>query len=190
MQQSGSIEVLAAGVSTVIRPALLFLAFALPISAAAQHAHEHGLARLDVAVEKGRLSISLDSPLDNLVGFEHAPRDDRQRAALAKMTEDLKAADRLFKLPQAAGCKPGRVAVVHPYQGAAPHGAASGKPQPEHAELQATWEFACANPAALDRMDVQLFDVFRGLKRIKAQTASPKGQGAATLTPARRTVAL
>jgi hypothetical protein len=167
----------------------LLLAFGLQAPAVAQHAHEHGTARLDVVVEQGRLSITFESPLDNLVGFEHAPRTDQQRSALARMAENLKAGEQLFKLPPAAGCKAERVAVTHPYQDAVKSKNTAEKATGEHADVQATWEFACAKPAALDRIDVHLFDAFRGLKRIKTQTASPKGQGAATLTPPRRTVA-
>ena len=174
----------------MIRFLPLLFAFCLPAPATAQHAHEHGAARLDVVVDQGRLAISLESPLDNLVGFEHAPRDDRQRAALAQMTENLHAGERLFKLPPAAGCKLERVAVAQPYQDAVKNKSSAEKATSEHADVQATWEFVCAKPAALDRIDVQLFEVFRGVKRIRTQTVTAKGQGAATLTAARRTLAL
>ena len=84
-------------------------------AAYAQHAHEHGAARLEVALDGGKLSIGLESPLDNLVGFEHAPRNEKQRAALAKMTDDLKGTERLFDLPAAAACEPVRAESTHPH---------------------------------------------------------------------------
>ena len=54
-------------------------ATALPAWAA--KAHQHGVARLDVAVEATRVTLYLDTPLDNLLGFERAPRTDAERKA-------------------------------------------------------------------------------------------------------------
>ncbi len=45
-------------------------------------AHEHGVAVLRVVSEGATLMIEFVSALDNLVGFEHAPRTDAQRTAL------------------------------------------------------------------------------------------------------------
>lgn len=42
----------------------------------AGEAHQHGVARLDIAVDAGRISLQRDSPLDKLLGFERAPRND------------------------------------------------------------------------------------------------------------------
>ena len=56
------------------------LASASPVHADA--AHEHGVAVLRVVSEGATLMIEFVSPLDNLVGFEHAPRTDAQRTAL------------------------------------------------------------------------------------------------------------
>lgn len=160
-------------------------ALVLALAAQADSAHEHGSARLDVAVEGNRLHIALQSPLDNLVGFEHAPRNERQRAALAKMEGTLREAGRLFTPDAAARCRADHVEIEHPHGAAAPAADATG-----HADAQARWTFVCEAPQSLRRLDVQLFDAFRGLRRLKAQTATPRGQGAATLTPARRALAL
>ena len=42
--------------------------------AAADTAHEHGALKLDVAIDGQLLLISMEAPLDNLLGFERAPR--------------------------------------------------------------------------------------------------------------------
>ena len=180
----------------MIRLLLVVVTLAYAAPGAALHAHEHGIARLDVAVDGARLLIGLESPLDNLVGFEHAPRSDKQRAALKKMTEELMASERLYKLPAGAECKSVRVALEHPHQGG---GLAAGKAEkPDrardshddaHAELRGTWEFVCGRSDSLIRLDVQLFDVFPGIKRIRAQIATARGQATANLTAAKRTIA-
>lgn len=40
---------------------------------AGEKAHQHGVAILEVAVDGGTLRLRLESPLNNLAGFEHAP---------------------------------------------------------------------------------------------------------------------
>lgn len=54
----------------------------------------------------------------------------------------------------------------------------------DHAELEVTWNFRCALPQALAGLDVRLFQVFPGLRRIDAAMAGPKGQLSARLSPA------
>ena len=65
-----------------LTPILLAL-LAVPVGAAAQHAHEHGRLRLAIAIDGEQLSIALEAPLDSLVGFERAPRTDAERRSAA-----------------------------------------------------------------------------------------------------------
>lgn len=160
-------------------PLLLVLALhATPGFAAA--AHEHGLARLDVVVDGQQLVISLDSPLANLLGFEHAPRSEVQREAVAKMETALQAAG-LFKPDPAAACTPDGVTIDHPFKAQAKGAAAA-----EHADAEISWRFRCTNPAALRQLDVGLFDRFSGLHSLQTQLAGPRGQTAATLSRRQR----
>ncbi|MCZ7566419.1 MAG: DUF2796 domain-containing protein [Burkholderiales bacterium] len=179
------------------------LACCLALPAAAAQVHEHGAATLEVAVDGGTITIALESPLDTLVGFEHAPREEKQRAALRKMEASLRAGDRMFRPTAAAGCTAGEAKVEHPYAGGAAartahaHGAdghkngkhGHGKDE-QHAGAHATWTFVCTSPQALRELEVLVFDAFPGVKRIRAQTATPRGQAAVTLTPSRRRLAL
>ncbi len=67
--------------------------------------HEHGAARLDVAVEDTIVEISLESPLANALPFEHAPRDAAQRQAVQNMATTLHKAENIFVFPAAAQCR-------------------------------------------------------------------------------------
>lgn len=166
-------EIISAGLASA-----LFLALAVPAPASlAEGAHQHGVARLDVALDGQQLVIALESPLANLLGFEHAPRNDRQRAAVKKMEAALQAAD-VFQPDAAAACTLSHVRVDHPFKGAAP--ADQGKAQ--HNDADVTWTFACARPDALKQIAVGLFDRFPQLAKLKAQLAGPRGQNARTLT--------
>ena len=73
--------------------------------------HEHGVARLNVALEGQRLSIELDSPLANLLSFEHAPRTDPQQNEVRAMAARLRRAETLFVPSGAASCRLASVAL-------------------------------------------------------------------------------
>lgn len=95
--------------------------------------HEHGAARLDVAVEGNSVEISLESPLANALPFEHAPRDAAQRQAVQNMAATLHKAENIFVFPAAAQC---RIKKVTLESEALPDAllAASAAAQPEQAQ--------------------------------------------------------
>lgn len=143
-----------------------------PLAALAGGAHEHGVARLDIAVEATRIVVQFESPLDNLVGFERAPRTDSERQRADEAVVRLKDGERLFQFDPAAGCKLTRASIDSPVLGL---GSPSGTAAAGHAELFASWEFACADAAKAAHVDVGLF-AFNQLKRVQVQLALPKAQ--------------
>lgn len=44
-------------------------------------AHEHGSATISLAYEQNSAEIELESPADSLLGFEHAPKSDKEKKA-------------------------------------------------------------------------------------------------------------
>lgn len=154
-----------------LRSAALWLLLTAPPAVLASGAHEHGVARLDIGVEPRQILVQLQTPLDNLVGFERAPRTDAERQRADEAVARLKDGERLFRFDPAAGCKLARVDIVSPALGLG--GAATAKG--EHAELAASWEFACADTAKAAHLDVELF-AFKQLKRVQVQLALPKAQ--------------
>ena len=178
----------------------LLAAASLSSAAHAQHthgAHEHGAAELTVALDGQALIIELISPLDNLVGFEHAPANDAQRAALAEAGRLLSDADAMFALPVAAACRfehadiesPWPMAAMAPAAGQAGH-AHAHPTRGDHEEAVVTYRYTCAQPAALQRIDVRAFARFPRLREIRVEHATARGQGAAVLTPAAAALAL
>lgn len=160
-------------------PAALALAAALlPGLALAQsqrsgHAHQHGIARLDVVVEERRITFALEMPLDNLVGFERAPRtaDEKRRVDAAIAT--LKSAAELFRIDPAAGCRPGEVTLT---SAALKLGAASAGPDDGHADLDADIGFECSQATKATQVEIGLFQAFPRLQRLDVQAATPKRQ--------------
>jgi len=169
-----------------MRPRLLAAigALLLRASALAQGPHEHGVVRIDVAVEPGRVTLLMQSPLANLIGFERAPRNDAERKLVDAALTTLNAAATLFKIDPAAGCTPGPVEL----NAAALEGGKADAAQAEagHADIDASFSFKCRKvvPAFVD---VGLFAAFPGMQRIDVQLVNGNAQFKRTLTrPATR----
>ena len=151
----------------------LCLLSAVPLAAWCQgHAHVHGLAKMDIAVEAKKITLRLETPLDNLVGFERAPRTDSERKRVDDAVAQLRAGDQMFKFDPAAGCK---MAWVELSSAVLKLGPAMAAPKDGHAELDGDWEFACSDATLARHVDVGLF-AFNQLKRVQVQLALPKAQ--------------
>lgn len=186
-----------------MRHALLALSFSLlPFAVLAQTApapahahgslgaHEHGTARLDVALDGKTLALDLDSPGMNLVGFEHAPGSDADRAAIAKAREQLGAPLQLFSLPPAAHCSVTHQDLISPLFGNAAaehdeheHEDGDGHHH-EHSDVDGHFQFTCENPGALDGLDLsKFFTTFPATHKIMVQAITPNGQAGLDATP-------
>ena len=73
----------------------------------AEKAHVHGVAELNVGVDNDTLRIALESPLENLLGFERAPKGDKELDKVRRMASQLRQADKLFLPTPGAGCTTG-----------------------------------------------------------------------------------
>lgn len=163
------------------------------LSQAQQHAHSHGQMAMNVAVDAQTITIGLDVPLDNFLGFERAPRTDAERRRVADTVARLRAADGLFQIDPRAGCSLSRVALESQVLGldpAAPAGQAAAKAgahqhgDDAHADIAVSITFACPKADQARHIDVKLFDAFKRIRKIDAQVASAQGQSRQTLTRA------
>ena len=169
----------------------------VPKGAAAHEpgAHVHGVAELHVAIDGHALEIDLESPLDNLLGFEHPPRSDSERAAVRAMAARLRQAQTMFVTSAAAQCKTTKVqlasaALPAELLGETPAAAGAATQDADgHADLDASFSFECQAPERLKGMEVGLMQAFAGFRRINVSVAGPRGQSSVVLTPGQRTVA-
>ena len=176
-----SIRPIVAGIS-------ILFASATPLHAEQQNhrqhgAHEHGSARLMLAIEGNELEMELISPAMNLVGFEHQPANPQQRKAVYQAIDTLKAADRLFILPKPATCTLQKVEVE---TGLAADGHGHGHDEnrqgkASHAEFHAHYHFRCNNIAELKQIDVQLFSHFPATHELDVEMITGSGQKAVEL---------
>jgi hypothetical protein len=156
---------------------MVLAAWALGCAAAwAGKAHDHGVARLDVALDAGRVEINLEISLHDLTGFERAPRTEAERAAVAAVLAKLNAAGDLFRF-DGTTCTSTKTELRAPVWQVGPSAPAAAKD--EHADLEASYEFRCAaGPGALDAM---LFQALPRLQRIEVQAVTARGQMKFTL---------
>ncbi len=153
-------------------PALIAASLILATPARAHKAHVHGEGKLDVAIDKDVITLNLELPLDAVTGFERAPKNDKEKAALTNAEKLFNDASALFVPTPAAQC--------------AVHATEVGMPKfdgGEHADLSARYVFHCANPAALKGIEATLFKHLKRLYRLETQRIGPSGQGAQRLTP-------
>lgn len=155
-------------------------------------AHEHGVGRLNAALDGQTLELELESPAMNLVGFEHVASSDADKAKVAAARAQLEQPQVLFSLPKAAGCVVAKQALESPLFGDKPDAddhdededhdedakdADGHEHHHEHSEIHAHYQFTCAKPEALKNLDLtQVFKTFPATLKIQVQLISPAGQ--------------
>ncbi|WP_373974301.1 DUF2796 domain-containing protein [Chitinibacter sp. SCUT-21] len=148
---------------------------AIPLlSIAKEHshgAHVHGAAEIDVAIDGKTLLITLESPADNLLGFERAPKTDAEKAKLKTVTEQLNKAELLFAPAATAQCKAAAPVVTMP----------SFK-KGEHSDISAEYQFTCASVPS--SVALPLWKNFPKFKNLNANIATAQGQKQIKLKPA------
>lgn len=146
-------------------------------------AHVHGAANLNLVLDGSALHLEFESPAMNLVGFEHVPSTEADRAGLDRMVETLREADRLFRFDEAAGCRMGDVKIASALLEADAAMHDHGHEDERHADVRAVYFFDCQRPSRLERLTVELFTSFPGLEQLNAQFVVGDTQGSAKLDP-------
>lgn len=73
--------------------------------------HEHGAANINLVIDGGTVFLELESPWNNLVGFEHSPSTESQHAAVDAAMETLFDPSSLFAFNDGAGCQAGSATI-------------------------------------------------------------------------------
>ena len=138
----------------------------------AQHAHEHGVAHLQIAIEGNTVEASFDLPGHDLLGFEHAPATEAEKAAVTAAGERLKDAVAILRFSSEAKCT-----VAHSsFETETPEAGAA------HVDFVAHYRFTCAVPAALAGFTTGLFKAFPSIGELAVQSQAPQGVREQALT--------
>ncbi|WP_064118855.1 DUF2796 domain-containing protein [Pseudomonas fluorescens] len=155
-------------------------------------AHEHGVGRLNAALDGQTLELELESPAMNLVGFEHVATSDADKAKVAAARAQLEKPLALFSLPAAAGCKVVSQELESPLFGDKPDADDHDDDEADkdghehhhdHSEIHAHYQFSCATPGALKTLDLaNVFNTFPATQKIQVQLISASGQQGTEVT--------
>lgn len=174
-----------------------------------QHSpHEHGVARITLAVRSQGLEIALETPAANLFGFEHKPTDGGEEATIYETIELLEDDSEIFKLPEEAACKTPDFEIESALiekdddhedeehdkdsektEKHTDHEDHTGKTEKHdntsesaHNDVDATWNYSCDNPDKLSRVGVKLFTVIpNGFDKIHVEWITPTHANKVTL---------
>ena len=173
---------------TLTVPALAF-AVLLPVSIHAEEghrelgAHVHGHGTLDVAVEDNKVSMELEVPGMDIVGFEHAASSDDQKAKVEAAKALLQKPLDIFALPPAAGCKVASADVAiepeHHHDGD-DHDAKDADHDEHghegHNQFHASYTLECTSPSELASIGFGYFKDFGGAQSLTVNIVTAKGQ--------------
>lgn len=154
--------------------------------------HVHGHGTLNIAIEGSKLSMELEVPGMDIVGFEHAATSDADKATVDKATKLLETPLVLFKLPAAAGCKvaEAKVAIEPEHE----HGDedhddhdhdAADKDHDEHGDhdehaghnqFHVTYGLDCAKPQEIASIAFDYFKSFAGAHDLTVNVVTAKAQ--------------
>jgi Protein of unknown function (DUF2796) len=161
----------------------LALSFASASLALSQHRelgkHQHGHGTLNIAIEGVRVSMELDVPAADIVGFEHAATSTAQRTAIENAKHQLSAPLSLFSMPAGAGCsiKEANVKI----EGAEEtKGAAAVKAKPsgaeQHSDFNADYALECTSIDKLTFIEFPYFKTYPRAEALEVNLVTAKGQ--------------
>jgi len=206
-------------------PLLCALAVLGLAPAAAPAQHVHGVIELGVVVEGGTVAVSLDAPLSDVVGFEHAPESDDQLDRIRQAAAVLGNANAMFALADSARCEISATSIDGPayltqhlaeedagsaeshghdhdshhshsahdehaghdghdhdsHHGHSAHDEHAGhdghdhQESEQHAEVNASYEWACGNVSAVEALGLRFAESFTGIETIEIQILTSAG---------------
>lgn len=149
-------------------------------------AHEHGHGSFNIAIEGKRVSMELESPGADIVGFEHKARTDAQKAAVAAAKKTLAGLVNVVGLPAAAGCKLTEVEVEleiedddhddHKKDDHKKEAKAKDEAEKSHSEFHVEYDLTCNDPGKITELTFPYFDSFKGAEELEVSIVGPKSQ--------------
>lgn len=125
--------------------------------------HEHGVSTLKIAQEGNKVTLELEAPGDDIVGFEYEPKNEAEKASVEAALTKLRKPEALFSMPSAAGCS---VAESE----------AEFETSKDHAGFHVTWSLKCQTIIKANSLQVRFFDAFPNAREIEVEAIGSIGQ--------------
>ena len=164
-------------------------------------AHEHGVGALDIAFDGSNIAMAFHAPGADIVGFEHAPHDPEDHAAIDTAIAILSDPLSLFTLSDDAGCTVvGALAELeaeedhdeeHDDDAHEDHDAEheehdhdnEHEEEAGHTEFHAEYALTCADPSAINEITFAYFEAFENAREVEVQIVTTSGAQAFEVTP-------
>jgi len=131
--------------------------------------HEHGVSTLKIAFEGQNIQMELESPANDIIGFEHLPKNNQQKAEVNHALSLLQEPNGVFIFSSEANCKiKNNKAEFEVEKG---EGAT-------HAGFHVIWKIKCDHPKRLKNLETTFFKLFQNAKEIEVEIISGLGQEA------------
>ena len=131
--------------------------------------HEHGVSILKIAVEGQNVQMELESPANDIIGFEHAPKNNKQKVAIENALSELQDAAGIFFPSSEANCKIDENSAEFEIE--------EGHSE-THSGFHVIWKMKCSNPSQFTNLETTFFQLFPKAKEIEVEIISESGQKA------------
>ena len=131
--------------------------------------HEHGVSTLKIAIEGQNMEMELESPANDIVGFEHAPENNKQKADIEHALSLLRKTTGVFIPSSKANCKTNENSAEFEIE--------EGHSE-THSGFHTTWKMTCSNPNQLTNLETTFFKLFPKAEEIEVEIISASGQKA------------
>jgi hypothetical protein len=131
--------------------------------------HEHGAVTFNIALDGETLSLELDAPAINVLGFERSPRNDAERKLVTDTHAWFAGGREMLAVPNNAGCRLQSADFSAPKLGTG------------HADYRPRYNFRCSNPAALIWVEIWALRKLKEVERAEVNLITPQVQRQQTL---------
>ncbi|UUX49779.1 DUF2796 domain-containing protein [Nisaea acidiphila] len=138
------------------------------------HAHEHGHGTLNIAFEDNRVLMELEIPGADIVGFEHEPKSDSDKAAVEAAEEKLKNGVALFRFDGTA-CRFEEAHLEDHHEEHAKNESHDHE-EGEHSEFHVAYELSCDDTARISGMAFPFFAAFPNSEELEVTIIGTSGQ--------------
>ena len=172
----------------------VFVSFDILAQVARQKdSHEHGAAKLMMAMEGKKLQVEFEVPSESLIGFEHLPKSQSNRKNFNEAIKNLSDPSKLFSMPNKAECLlVGTNVSQSLFSNEGDHGHDESKKEEEHghdesekseihSEFKSNYYWNCQHLDEIDSIGTELMSFFPRIEEIRVNWISNYGQGSLEL---------
>lgn len=146
--------------------------------------HVHGHAKIGIALEGEKVEFKLESPADNILGFEHQPKTQAQKDAVTAAQKKLQSLDHVMSLNSEANCSlQDTIRVSSELISETPNHKHEHHEKESHSEFHIEGKLTCKAPEALKHIHFHLFKSFDRLQKLEVIFLRGSEQKKKTLTP-------